>query len=47
MLLIKMKTVKMVNGHVNLPDGFDKAKIIIIKGHLSGDTFHAHEVLLD
>ena len=39
--------VMMVNGHVNLPDGFDKAEVIILKGHLSGDSFHTHEVLLD
>jgi cytochrome c-type biogenesis protein CcmE len=39
--------VMMVNGHVSLPDGFDKAEVIILKGHLSGDSFHTHEVLLD
>lgn len=39
--------VVLVNGHVTLPDGFDKAKIIILKGHLSGSSFHTHEVLLD
>jgi cytochrome c-type biogenesis protein CcmE len=39
--------IMMVNGHVSLPDGFDKAEVIILKGHLSGDSFHTHEVLLD
>ena len=39
--------IMMVNGHVSLPAGFDKAEVIIIKGHLSGDSFHTHEVLLD
>lgn len=39
--------VMMVNGHVSLPSGFDKAEIIILKGHLSGNSFHTHEVLLD
>ena len=39
--------ILMVNGHVSLPDGFDKAEVIILKGHLSGDSFHTHEVLLD
>ena len=39
--------VMMVNGHVTLPDGFDKAEVIILKGHLSGTNFHVHEVLLD
>jgi cytochrome c-type biogenesis protein CcmE len=43
----KNQTVKMVNGHVTLPDGFDKAQVIILKGHLSGNAFHVHEVLLD
>ena len=39
--------IMMVNGHVSLPEGFDKAEIIILKGHLSGNSFHTHEVLLD
>jgi len=39
--------IMMVNGHVSLPVGFDKAEIIILKGHLSGNSFHTHEVLLD
>ncbi len=39
--------VMMVNGHVSLPPGFKQAEIIIIKGHLSGNSFHTHEVLLD
>jgi len=39
--------VVMVNGEVSLPAGFEKAEIIIIKGHLSGGNFHVHEVLLD
>jgi hypothetical protein len=37
----------MVNGSVTLPEGFEKAEMIIIKGHLSGSGFHVHEVLLD
>jgi hypothetical protein len=39
--------IMMVNGHVSLPPGFQQAEIIIIKGHLSGNSFHTHEVLLD
>jgi len=39
--------IMMVNGHVSLPEGFDKAEVIILKGHLSGSSFHTHEVLLD
>ncbi len=39
--------IMMVNGHVSLPEGFDKAEVIILKGHLSGNSFHTHEVLLD
>ena len=39
--------VVMVNGEVSLPEGFEKAGMIIIKGHLSGVNFHVHEVLLD
>ena len=43
----KNRKVVMVNGEVSLPAGFEKAEIIIIKGHLSGGNFHVHEVLLD
>lgn len=39
--------IMMINGHVTLPNGFDKAEVIILKGHLSGSSFHTHEVLLD
>jgi len=39
--------VMMINGHLTLPEGFDKAKVIIIKGHLSGNSFHTHEVEID
>ncbi len=39
--------VVMINGSVTLPAGFEKADVIILKGHLSGSNFHAHEVLLD
>jgi len=39
--------IMMVNGHVSLPEGFDKAEVVILKGHLSGNSFHTHEVLLD
>ena len=39
--------VMMINGHVTLPNGFDKAEEIILKGHLSGNSFHTHEVEID
>ena len=39
--------VMMVNGHVTLPEGFDKAETIVIAGHLSGSTFHVHAVEID
>ena len=39
--------IMRVNGHVTLPAGFEKAEIIILKGHLSGNSFHTHEVLID
>ncbi|HMN25204.1 MAG: hypothetical protein IT276_09375 [Ignavibacteriaceae bacterium] len=39
--------IMMVNGHVTLPNGFETAEVIILKGHLSGNSFHTHEVLLD
>lgn len=43
----KTGKIMMINGHVTLPDGFDKAEVIILRGHLSGKNFHTHEVLLD
>lgn len=36
-----------VSGEFTLPDGFENSKVIILKGHLSGNGFHAHEVLLN
>jgi cytochrome c-type biogenesis protein CcmE len=39
--------VVRVSGSFRLPDGFETAKVIILKGHLSQGGFHAHEVLLD
>ena len=31
----------------NLPAGIESAEIVILKGHLNKDVFHAHNVLLD
>lgn len=39
--------VLQVSGELMLPEGFENAKIVILRGHLSGGGFHAHEVLLD
>ena len=39
--------VVQVSGSFILPDGFEKANIIILRGHLSQGGFHAHEVMLD
>lgn len=39
--------VVMVSCSANLPQGFEKADVIVLKGHLSQSGFHAHEVLLD
>lgn len=39
--------IMMVNGHVTLPAGFEKAEVIILKGHLSGENFHTHAVEID
>jgi len=39
--------VVQVSGELQLPDGFENAKVIILRGHLSQGGFHAHEVLLD
>lgn len=39
--------VVQVSGSLMLPEGFENAQVIILRGHLSGSGFHAHEVLLD
>ncbi len=40
--------IMMINGEVALPEGFDNADVIILKGHLSSNnSFHAHEVSLN
>jgi cytochrome c-type biogenesis protein CcmE len=39
--------VVQVSGELMLPDGFENAKVIILRGHISQDGFHAHEVLID
>lgn len=39
--------VVQVSGELMLPEGFESAKVIILRGHLSGTGFHAHEVLLN
>ena len=39
--------VVRVSGSFMLPEGFENAQVILLKGHLSQGGFHAHEVLLD
>ncbi len=43
----KSGKIMMVNGHVTLPQGFEQSETILLRGHLSGNSFHTHEVLLD
>lgn len=37
----------MVSGELSLPQGFESANVITLKGHLSQGGFHAHEVVLE
>ncbi len=39
--------VMLVSGEVMLPKGFENAKVITIKGHLSQGNFHTHEVAIE
>jgi len=39
--------VVQVSGELMLPEGFKSSEVVILRGHLSGTGFHAHEVLLD
>ena len=31
----------------HLPSGIESAKVVVLRGHLNKDSFHAHDVLLD
>lgn len=37
----------MVTGELSLPQGFESANVVTIKGHLSQGGFHVHEVVID
>lgn len=39
--------VMMVSGALQLPENFEKADVIILKGHLTQGGFHAHGVEID
>ena len=42
------KTGKEVLVHSDhLPSGIESAKVVVLRGHLNKDSFHAHDVLLD
>ena len=43
------KTGKAVNiyGEAQLPNGFESANVVILRGHLTQSGFHVHEILLD
>ncbi len=42
------KTGKEVLVHADhLPAGIESAKVVVLRGHLNKDSFHAHDVLLD
>ncbi len=43
----KNRRIMMVSGSIALPQEFNQAELLILKGHLSGDSFHVHEVLID
>ncbi len=39
--------VVKVSGTFELPDGFKSAREVLLRGHLTQSSFHAHEVLID
>ena len=42
------KTGKEVLVHADhLPSGIESVKVVVLRGHLNKDSFHAHDVLLD
>lgn len=43
----KNDQVVMVSGELMLPEGFENAQVVTIKGHLSQTSFHAHEVVVE
>lgn len=38
--------VVQIYGEFRLPDGFENAEIVTVKGHLTQSGFHAHEAVL-
>lgn len=43
----KNEKIMQVNTSSVLPDGFASAETVTLKGHLSKNSFHAHEILVD
>ena len=43
----KNEKIIQVNTSSVLPDGFASAETVTLKGHLSDNSFHAHEILVD
>jgi hypothetical protein len=43
----KNNQVTMVSGEVMLPEGFEDAQIITLKGHISQSGFHTHEIVVE
>lgn len=43
----KNEKIMQINATVVLPNDFNDAETVTLKGHLSGNSFHAHEVLVD
>jgi len=42
------KTGKEVLVHADhIPAGIESVKVVVLRGHLNKDSFHAHDVLLD
>ena len=42
------KTGKVVQVHADhIPPGIESVKVVVLRGHLNKDSFHAHDVLLD
>lgn len=43
----KNNEVMMVSGEVMLPEGFENAQIITLRGHISQGGFHTHEIVVE
>ncbi len=46
-LVLPVRVLAVIVHADNIPAGIESVKIIVLRGHLNKDSFHANNVLLD